>query len=333
MINLIMYIIGVDTSCDDTSYGIIEYKDGNIKILANEIEHQNESTTKNGGVIPNICAGNHCDNAKKVFERALNKAQLIPSQIDIYASTFAPGMSGSLIIGNTFTSTLACLLEKVYIPIHHIEAHISAACVNPPFLALVVSGGHTLIAHYKSFGNYKILCSSVDDAAGEVFDKIGREMGLPFPSGPHIEELAKKVNYNIKSMTIMKGRLAFSFSGIKTAYKRILNNYSLPEIAYSLQESIGNIIAEKLVLAMQITGINKIVACGGVLSNLSIRKKIESITNECYFPPINLCTDNGVMVAIAALNHWNNNSNMINNYSFSEKANMSLDEWSSLITI
>jgi N6-L-threonylcarbamoyladenine synthase len=330
-----MYIVGADTSCDDTSLGIIEYNNGTIKILANEIESQEESTTAAGGVVPNICAGNHTINMKRVFQKALQKANLTPFQIDLYSSTFAPGMIGSLIIGNTFISTIASLTKKNYIPIHHIEAHISAASIDPPFLALVVSGGHTLIAHYKSFGKYDIICSSVDDAAGEVFDKIGREMGLPFPAGPHIEKLAMQGNSNIKPISVMKGQLKFSFSGLKTAYKKILDqkNYELVDIAYSLQESIGNILLEKLTLAVKKTGIEKIVACGGVMCNLSIREKITSITNEIYFPPVNLCTDNGVMVALAALNHWENKSNMINNRQMEERASMSLDEWSSLILI
>ena len=325
-----MYILGVDTSCDDTSCGIIHYKNGQINILANEIESQSESTMRDGGVIPNICAGNHCENLEKVVKRALKVSGLNMYDIQIYSSVFGPGMIGSLIVGNTFIGTLASLLNKTYIPIHHIEAHISVVNINAPFLALIVSGGHSLIAAYRSFGNYEIVCNSLDDACGEVFDKIGREMGMPFPAGRYIEQLAKESSGEMEPISVMKGKLAFSFSGLKTAHKKMLGLYSNADIAYSLQESIANVLAEKLKIAVENTGIDQVVACGGVMSNVSIRNKIEKIAN-CKFPPIELCTDNGVMVACAALNHWRNASPMVNNWSLCEKASLSLDEWSKII--
>jgi N6-L-threonylcarbamoyladenine synthase len=327
-----MYVLGVDTSCDDTSCGIIKCRDHKIEILANIVKSQSESTKRDGGVVPHVCAGNHCENLEEVVKKALQKAGLKIEEIDILASTSFPGMIGSLIVGNRYVGTLACLLKKIYIPVHHIEAHMSVCDVEPPFLVLVVSGGHTLIAHYISFGRYKIICSSLDDAAGEVFDKIGREMGLDFPSGPQLEKLANEISTcTIPTVSVMKGKLAFSFSGLKTAYKKMIGHYPNNEIAYSLQESIGEILAEKLKIAIAHTGINKVVACGGVMCNISIRSRLEKVS-ECYFPPIDLCTDNGVMVACAAFNHWKHKSSMVNNFDIEEKASVSLEEWSNMIT-
>lgn len=311
-------ILGIDTSCDDTSVGIIEIIENEIKILADIREDQKELSLKFGGVIPEICARNHIEKIDILFKKALKTANIKLSDIDIFASTVGPGLLSSLIIGYYFTLTLSILNKKIFIPIHHIEGHLSVCNLSYPFLCLMISGGHTMIIKCISFGNYEIIATTLDDAVGELFDKIGRELKLPFPSGSYIENIAKNcLNFEDINKYIIfptRGKLNFSFSGLKTKFFNLIPELSQENLCYLLQHNVALILKEKIELAVKLTDISNIVICGGVAANLHIRQKIMELPYVFSFPAINLCADNGIMIAFAGLNHYKNNTKFINNY-------------------
>lgn len=311
-------ILGIDTSCDDTSIGLIDDQ-GNI------LENKKFSLDckKFGGIIPELAARMHLDYIDKIFLEIKEKYK----EIYVICATIGPGLISSLIIGSTFAKTYAKITSSIFIPIHHLEGHIFASPVNKyPFLSLLISGGHSDLYLCESFGNYKLIAKSLDDSAGEVFDKVGRKYELDFPSGSHIERLAHNVTKKIEPMIPMKNKLQFSFSGLKTKTLRI--DDSVENVAWFLQESIGETIKEKLQMAIELTAVNHVVVCGGVAANKSIRAKIQSIENiHCIFPPIELCTDNGVMIALAGLQHYKNETSFVNNFELEEFSRMQLDDY------
>jgi N6-L-threonylcarbamoyladenine synthase len=320
-------IIGCDTSCDDTTIGILRVSD-KIEVLADIRFSQLASCTLYGGVVPEVAARNHLNKIKLCFNLAIEQASITLDQIDYFSATVGPGLIGGIIIGSNFIKTLAKIQNKPFIPIHHLEGHIAAAQEKLPFLALVISGGHTVIISCTE-DKYEIICNTLDDSAGDVFDKIGRLIGLPFPAGPHIENLAvKSINY-IQPLRITPGQLNFSFSGLKTNCIRLLNDgIEHADVARYLQESIANNLREKLALAIKNTNIHKLVICGGVAANKRIREVLTQ-DFQCFFPPISICTDNGVMVALAGLERIKKQL-FINQY-IDEFPYMNLGKWNEII--
>ena len=316
-----MIILGCDTSCDDTAIGIIQVINNKITILANIKISQNEMIEKYGGVVPEVSARTHLENIDQVLTIALNTANIQLKDVDIFSVTAGPGLISCLIIGYDFISTLAHLLNKPIYYIHHVEAHASVCFIQEDVLILIISGGHTSIIHRQQ-NKYKTICNTLDDAAGEVLDKIARELHLPFPYGPSIEQIANK---NKQYKVIMKGRRDFSFAGLKThCLNMVKDNCDIPDIAAFLQNSIAEQIKEKLILSIQHTSVKTIIVCGGVANNHKIRNSLQDL--NCIFAPVNLCTDNGVMVAMNCYYRYQNNLS-INIQPFSS---MSLDDWSNL---
>lgn len=318
------YLLGIDTSCDDTSVGIIKVKGEESEILANIRFSQLEDCTKYGGVVPEVAARTHLDNIKKTFSIALEKSGIILSQIDYFSATVGPGLIGSLIIGSQFCKTLAYLCEKPFIPVHHMEGHMASVNKKPPFLALIISGGHSLIVKCDMNYNFEILCSTLDDSAGEVFDKIGRELKMPFPSGPFIEILSLQSKKTIKPLQILKNKLAFSFSGLKTKCLKMLEEESPEDIARFLENSIANHLIDKLEKIILLTGISEVVVCGGVSANQNIKDQLSN-SFDCFFPDLSLCCDNGVMIALAARIRILNQKKL--SFNIEEFSSMSLNQW------
>ncbi len=319
-INSHKYILGIDTSCDDTCVGIIDY---NYKIISNrKITRSYDSF---GGVMPEIAARNHLNDIDIALQYALKDANLSINDIDIMSATVGPGLIHGLIVGYYFTYSLAKMINKIFIPIHHIEAHMSVVHIDYPFLALIASGGHTMIIKCQNFLNYKIIANTLDDSAGELFDKIGRKLGFNFPSGIYIEQAAKKSNHSDCLLLPNKGKKDFSFSGLKTAFLR-KEDLSKEDLSMLLQNTVGSSFIEKIQIAQKLTNIDKIIFCGGVASNQHIRKQL-SMFNIIY-PPIELCTDNGVMIACAARNHMLHNSKFINK-NIDIFTNINIEQWCS----
>lgn len=316
-----MKIVGIETSCDDTTIGIIQED----TILINKKITHGEMLKKYGGVVPEVAARNHVDLLDILMKNSLEECNLQLKDIDVISSTIGPGMIGGLIVGNSFARTLAQLNDKIFIPVHHLEAHILVSGKDFPFLAVVISGGHTVIVLCKSFMNYEIISNSLDDACGEFFDKLAKEMNLPFPGGPYLEKIALESDIICPINIPMAGKVDFSFSGIKTEFKKLINKYPKETIAFWMQDLVAKILCEKINIAIQKTNIQSIVVCGGVASNKHIRKKLQQF--QVCFPPIELCTDNGVMVAMAAKMHVLNNSPMVNNFKINEFPRMNLDLW------
>lgn len=316
------YILGCDTSCDDTSIGIIKTTgDAKYEILSNIRYSQ---LTKYGGVVPEVAAREHLDQVSNVLKKAIEIANITLEEIDYFSVTVGPGLIGSLLIGSTFIKTLAILYNKPFVAIHHLEGHIASASLIEDCTVVVISGGHSLIAS-KSPNNIKILCNTLDDAAGEVFDKIGKILALPFPSGKYIENLALKADKVIAPLSIMPGKLNFSFSGLKTKCKQLLETEKPENVAYFLQNTVTKHLIDKLKL---ISSTETVIVCGGVSENKYIRTEISKHFN-CIFPPIELCSDNGVMIAIAAMIRIKNNQKI--NVYFDEFSYLSIEKWFSTL--
>ncbi|MCD6223411.1 MAG: tRNA (adenosine(37)-N6)-threonylcarbamoyltransferase complex transferase subunit TsaD [Deltaproteobacteria bacterium] len=305
-----MYILGIDTSCDDTSCAILE--NGTLK--SNIVFNQNEVHDRFGGIVPEIAARMHTESISFCVKKAMEEADV--SKIDMVGVTVGPGLMPSLLVGVCFAKAFCYARHIPIIGVDHIEGHINAIFlehdVEYPFLALVVSGGHTNL-YLVSEKGYKLLGKTLDDAAGEAFDKVSRLMGLSFPGGPIIDRLSKTGDsafFNIPRALEKKETLDFSFSGVKTAVKKCveklgkLSKTDIANISASFQESVVDVIVDRLLKAVDITGVGKIVVSGGVACNSHLKEVLFNICNKrdikLYFPSHSLCTDNGAMIAEVA---------------------------------
>ena len=271
---------------------------------------------KFGGVVPEIASRKHIVNIMPVLDEALHKADVKLEDIDRIAVAYGPGLVGALLVGVSAAKTLAFALDKPLIAVNHLEGHIFANFLShpelqPPFMALVVSGGHTSLVHVKDYNHFSLMGQTRDDAAGEAFDKVARVMGLPYPGGPQIDKLAKEGNPDAIDFPMAlneKGNYEFSFSGLKSAVLNYLNSMKLKhlevnkaDVAASFQKSVVNILVHKAVEAARQTGMNKLVLAGGVAANSSLeehlRQAAEQNNLEFYYPSKILCTDNAAMIA------------------------------------
>ncbi len=305
-----MIVLGIESSCDDTAVGIYDSERG---ILSNVVSSQIELHKEWGGVYPELAAREHTKNITTVLDLALKEAGVSLKDIDYIAATIAPGLIVSLVIGVSAAKTISFALDKPFIPVHHIEAHIYANFVERkeeyPFIALVVSGGHTELYLIENFGNYKLLGKTLDDAVGEAYDKVARILNLGFPGGPVIDKISKKGKRKLDfpkplSRKKQEHRFNFSFSGLKTAVLREVEGEttcSAEDIACSFQETTVDILVEKTVDAVKEFGVKKVVVAGGVSANSRLRERLnEEALRYGFnvdFPPLSLCTDNGAMVA------------------------------------
>lgn len=310
------YIMAIESSCDETACAIV--KNGR-EVIANIVASQIKTHEKFGGVIPEIAAREHLDAINVVVQEAFDQSGLSPDKITAFAATVGPGLVGCLLVGLNAAKTLALTYDKPFIGVNHLNAHLCANYLDtdlkPPFMALLVSGGHTQIIDVESYSKQTILGETIDDAVGEAYDKVARLIGLPYPGGPRLDKLAQEGNPN--AFELPEGKVDgynFSFSGLKTAVLRLVKSFDgkdLPvnDICASFQECVSKTLAKKLKKALQERGYKQVVIAGGVAANSEIRKKVFALENEgykVYAPAMKYCTDNASMVASCA--YFNTNT-------------------------
>jgi N6-L-threonylcarbamoyladenine synthase len=316
-------VLAIETSCDETAVAIVKNRNVCSNIVASQIAvHQ-----VYGGVVPEVASRQHLTLINPCIEEALVESQLDWSGIDAIAATVAPGLVGALMVGMTAGKTLALVHQKRFIGVHHLEGHIYASYLSypelePPFLCLLVSGGHTSLIFVKDCGKYEQLGMTRDDAAGEAFDKVARLLKLGYPGGPVIDKLAK--TGNSKAFPLPVGRISLpeggyhpydsSFSGLKTAVLRLVNQLeketdTLPiaDLAASFQETVARSLTQKTIQCALDYGIKAIAIGGGVAANSGLRHHLQEAAEkhhlQVYFPPLKFCTDNAAMIACAAADH------------------------------
>jgi N6-L-threonylcarbamoyladenine synthase len=311
-----IYILGIESSCDDTSAAVSL----NTQILSNVISTQKIHEIY-GGVVPELASRAHMQNIVPVINESLNKAGITLDKIDAIAFTRGPGLLGSLLVGTSFAKSLSMALGKPLIDVHHMKAHILAHFIDNeqdnkptfPFLCLTVSGGHTQIVQVNSYYDFEILGTTIDDAAGEAFDKCAKIMGLPYPGGPLIDKYAqigddKRFQFNKPQV----GGFNFSFSGLKTSFLYFIEkekkknpqfiDENFHDLCASLQKTIIEILILKLELASEKTGIKTVAIAGGVSANSGLRNRLKSYEQEkewkVFIPEFQFCTDNAGMIAV-----------------------------------
>ena len=306
-------ILGFETSCDETAIAIM--KDG--KLLVNKISSQVDIHEKFGGVVPEVASRAHSEMIRNLFHTSLNEAQLELSDIDIVASTDGPGLVGSLVVGYNFAKSVAWSLDKLFLPVDHMVGHLSAPLIEypqlePPFLSLLVSGGHTQIVLVEEWGKYELLGTTIDDAAGEAFDKLSRYCGFGFPGGPAIQKISEGGDESKVHLPRPKpsGEFDYSFSGLKTAAVYYLQDLkqedevSRKDFAASYQEAIVDSLMGVFKKAVRETQVPTISGGGGVMANKRLREKLNTFAEEesknIYIPSPVLSTDNAAMICSAA---------------------------------
>jgi N6-L-threonylcarbamoyladenine synthase len=307
---LIMLVLGIESSCDETAAAVIS----NGKICSNVIASQIAIHSQYGGVVPEIASRKHIEAINIVLKQALNDAHVTLREIEGIAVTRGPGLVGSLLIGLSTAKALAYTLDIPFVGVNHVEGHIAAVFLAEkvpsfPFVALVVSGGHTSIYLVKNYHNFQLLGQTCDDAAGEAFDKGANLLNLGYPGGVVIDKIAKGGNPRMVAFPrAMKDSADFSFSGLKTSLLTMLKKHGrnlsaeeLPDIAASYQEAIVDALMGKTIKAAEDNGISRLVVCGGVAANSRLREKLAKKTAmrniELFIPPSVLCTDNAAMIA------------------------------------
>ncbi|WP_146811888.1 MULTISPECIES: tRNA (adenosine(37)-N6)-threonylcarbamoyltransferase complex transferase subunit TsaD [Aneurinibacillus] len=303
-------ILGIETSCDETSAAVIE--DGTV-IRSNVISSQIESHKRFGGVVPEVASRHHVENITVIIEQALREAESTFDDIDAIAVTYGPGLVGALLVGVAAAKAISFARGIPLVGVHHIAGHIYANRfvkeMKFPLLALVVSGGHTELVYMKEHGSYEIIGQTRDDAVGEAYDKVARSLGLPYPGGPHIDRLAHEGEPNVPlPRAWLEGTYDFSFSGLKSAVLNTLHNAAQrgesiePEnLAASFQESVVEVLVDKSFKLIKERPVKQLLLAGGVAANkglrtaLTERAKQEGI--ELIIPPLSLCTDNAAMIA------------------------------------
>ncbi|MEC6816441.1 tRNA (adenosine(37)-N6)-threonylcarbamoyltransferase complex transferase subunit TsaD [Photobacterium toruni] len=319
-----MRILGIETSCDETGIAIFDDEKG---LLAHELYSQVKLHADYGGVVPELASRDHVKKTIPLITATLVAAGLTPDDLDGVAYTAGPGLVGALLVGATIGRSLAYAWDLPAVAVHHMEGHLLAPMLedNPPefpFVALLVSGGHTMMVDVRGIGDYQILGESVDDAAGEAFDKTAKMMGLDYPGGPRLSKMAEQGTPGRfkfpRPMTDRPG-LDFSFSGLKTfAANTIRGNDDDPQtradIAYAFQDAVVDTLAIKCKRALKQTGYKSLVIAGGVSANKSLRQQLETMMKgmrgQVFYPRTEFCTDNGAMIAYAGMQRLKNNEMM-----------------------
>ncbi|ATD55965.1 tRNA (adenosine(37)-N6)-threonylcarbamoyltransferase complex transferase subunit TsaD [Clostridium chauvoei] len=331
-------ILSIESSCDETSAAVI--KNGR-EILSNIIATQIDTHMKYGGVVPEVASRMHIEVINGVVMEALEKASVTLDDIDAIGVTYGPGLVGALLVGLQYAKGLAFATKKPLVGVNHIEGHISANYIEhkdlkPPFVSLVVSGGHTFIVHVKDYGEYEVIGQTRDDAAGEAYDKVARALGLGYPGGPKIDKLAKEGNENaieFPKANFHEETLDFSFSGVKSAVLNYLNKCKMQnievnkaDVAASFQKAVIEVLKENVIKTCKKKDVKKIAIAGGVASNSALRKTLidaaEKIGIEVLFPSPVLCTDNAAMIGSAA--YFNFISGKISPLNLNAKPNLKL---------
>lgn len=308
-------ILGIETSCDETSAAVV--RDGQ-EVLSNVIASQVEIHQQFGGVVPEVASRRHVENVMPVVQQALDQANVRLEDLSAVAVTYGPGLVGALLVGVTAAKAIAFAKSIPLIGVHHIAGHIYAnflaGGLQPPLLALVVSGGHTELVYMPEHGQFEFLGRTRDDAAGEAYDKVARSMGLSYPGGPVIDKLAHEgdpAKMVFPRAWLEEGSMDFSFSGLKSAVINALHNaeqrgerLNPADVAAAFQASVLDVLIEKTVLAVRKTGVSSVVVAGGVAANRGLREQLQARARQegfsVLFPPLSLCTDNAAMIAAAA---------------------------------
>lgn len=309
-------ILAIESSCDETAAAVV--KDGRT-VLGSSVASQIEIHRRFGGVVPEIASRNHTLAIENVVKEALEKASMARDDIDAVAVTYGAGLLGALLVGVNFAKGLAYAWDKPLFAVSHIKGHISANYIDsdlePPYLCLLASGGHTAVLEVKDYLHFNLIAESRDDAAGEAFDKVARVLGLPYPGGPEIERLAKEGSANIE-MPIPHFKNGeepyFSYSGLKTFVINLVHNseqkgneINRADIAASFQHYAVEQLVRVLVLASEKTGIKKVAIAGGVSANAYLRERMDELKGkgfDVHYPPLRYCTDNACMIGAEAYN-------------------------------
>ncbi len=311
-----IYILAIESSCDETACSIV--KNGR-EVLSNIISSQIAIHAKFGGVVPEVASRKHVENITEVVEMALEEAKIKKDQVSAVAVSYGPGLVGALLVGLQFAKGYAYALGVPLIGVNHIEGHIAANYIQyknltPPFVSLVVSGGHTFVVHVKDYTEFEVMGETRDDAAGEAFDKVARAMGLGYPGGPKIDKIAREGNkkaIKFPQARFEEGCLDFSFSGLKSSVlnhinseKQRGNELNIPDISASFQHAVVSVLVKNAMKTIEAKGLSKIAVAGGVASNSSLREALmekgREMNVEILFPDMILCTDNAAMIGSAA---------------------------------
>ncbi|OFI07426.1 tRNA N6-adenosine threonylcarbamoyltransferase [Clostridium acetireducens DSM 10703] len=310
-------ILAIESSCDETAAAIVV---NGREVLSNVISSQIDIHTKFGGVVPEVASRKHIEVISTVVEKAIKESKLQYKDIDAVAVTYGPGLVGALLVGVQYAKGLSYALKKPLIAVNHIEGHISANFIQyknlkPPFICLVVSGGHTYIVYMKDYGEFEILGQTRDDAAGEAYDKVARAIGLGYPGGPKIDKIAKEGNPNAikfpRANFHDETSLDFSFSGLKSSVLNYLNTMKMKnvsinnaDVAASFQKAVVDFLVDNSIKACKVKKCNIIAVAGGVAANTCLRstmiEKSKERNIEVLFPDFSLCTDNAAMIGSAA---------------------------------
>lgn len=308
------YTMGIETSCDDSCVSILK---NDRELIVNLISSQIDIHTLFGGVVPEIASRKHLEAINPLIDKALEEADLSYDDIDLISVTKGPGLMGSLLVGISAAKALSLATNTPMIGANHMKGHICANYLankdlEPPFVSLVVSGGHTYLVKVDGYTDYKVVGKTRDDASGESFDKVARKMGLGYPGGPKIDKLAKEGNKEAVAfprVMLEKGSYDFSFSGLKTAVINYMHQleqkgeeFNKADIAASFQEAVIDVLVEKSMRLIDETGYDKLALSGGVAANSRLRERLEEACKKrdvkLYYPDIKLCTDNAAMIAM-----------------------------------
>jgi N6-L-threonylcarbamoyladenine synthase len=319
-----MIFLGIESSCDETGVALVEAQaDGAPRLLAQALHSQVEMHRDYGGVVPELASRDHIRRVIPLTREVLSQAGVSMAQIDVIACTQGPGLAGALLVGAGVAVSLGVAIARPVWGIHHLEGHLLSPflSVDPPafpFVALLVSGGHTQLMRVDDVGRYVLLGETIDDAAGEAFDKSAKLLGLGYPGGPALAQLAlagDPSRFDLPRPLLHSGDLNFSFAGLKTAVMTTLRKLGdqpsesdRADLAASTQAAIVDVLARKTVAALKSTGLDRIVVAGGVGANAALRERLgaEAARRRCtlHYPELVLCTDNGAMIALAAALRW-----------------------------
>ena len=331
-------VLAIESSCDETAAAVVV---NGREVLSNIIATQIETHKAYGGVVPEVASRIHIESIDEVVKRALDEAKVTLDEVDVIGVTYGPGLVGALLVGLQYAKGLAYSTGKPLVGVNHIEGHICANYIEhkdlkPPFVSLVVSGGHTFIVHVKDYGVYDVIGQTRDDAAGEAYDKIARALGLGYPGGPKIDKLAKEGNgdaIKFPRASFQDNSLDFSFSGLKSSVLNYLNKCKMQDIevnkadvAASFQKALIDVLNQNVIKTCEEKNIKKIAIAGGVASNSSLRETLIDSANkrgiEVLFPNPILCTDNAAMIGSAA--YFNHEKGNVSSFNLNAKPNLKL---------
>jgi len=336
-----MLVLGVESSCDETGIALYDTERG---LLSHALHSQVDMHAEYGGVVPELASRDHIRRVLPLTELTLKDANKTLQDIDAIAYTQGPGLSGALLVGTSFAESLAFSLQIPTISVHHLEGHLLAPLLeeNPPafpFVALLVSGGHSQLMRVDGIGEYQLLGDTLDDAAGEAFDKTAKLLGLGYPGGPALARLAENGHprFKLPRPLLNSGDLNFSFSGLKTAVLTLTNKHqpldeaTKADIAWEFQEAVTELLTIKCMSALRETGLDCLVVSGGVGANSKLREKLNAATSrklcQVSYPRLEFCTDNGAMIAFAgAMRLKAMQTNDLQNHHFSVKPRWNLAE-------